>query len=359
MKVSFHGFLGKNHSWSLVQQNIARSLVKKGHRVDLCSTNGYEHFPEDLKSNIRSQLDNDYDMQLTYTAMHNFPVYLGHGERNRFAIWNYETTVLPPAFAKHFKSCDRLLPSSNFSKQIFADNGIPEEHMVVVPHGADLCAFATDKKWPLKTKKKFKLLANIAQPHIRKNIPGLFEAFGRAFTKKDDVCLVAKVSVKKQEAQFDVNFESIFRRFKRKYPNHAEIELIIQFIPNIAELYNSCDAVFSTTFAECFWLPGIESMAAGKITIAPRYGGQLDFMNDDNSLLIPGKVVAAPREMQYWTSSPHAAMFEPNINAASELLKKAYLECDSLKIKFSPGMKQAIETFSWDKVAEQIIGLCR
>jgi glycosyltransferase involved in cell wall biosynthesis len=360
MKVCLQQFLGSNHSWSLVGQNIARSLIKKGHEVHLNSTNGYEYFPTDLVPCVRPKLDADYEMQLSYTAMKNFPYYLSHGNRNRFGIWNYETTVLPYGFSKYYQFTDKLLPSSNFSKKIFADAGIPESHMVVIPHGADLHAFDNKSKYQLKTKKKFKILANIAQPHVRKNIPGLLEAFGRAFSQNDDVCLVAKVSIKKQmEMQFDVDFNALFKAFKRKYPKHAEIEIITNFIPNIAELYNSCDAVFSMTHAECFWLPGIEGMAANKLVIAPNYGGQLDFMSDKNSLLIPGKIVGSPRNMQYWTTSPLAQMFEPDINEASRLLQLAYHEHDSLLKRFIPEMNKVLEIYSWDKVTDNILELCQ
>lgn len=361
MKISFHGFLGKNHSWSLVQQNIARSMIKKGHVVHLCSTNGYDHFPADLLPNVKP-LENNYDMQMSYTAMHNFKAQLSHGDRNRFAIWNYETTILPYGMAKCYKDCDLMLPSSHFSKDIFLANGIPDASLVVVPHGADLDSFERAEPYKLRTKKKVKILANIAQPHIRKNIYGLLESFGRAFSKSDDVCLVVKISKQKKDDRkgaFDVNFDDILTKFKRRHEKHADIEIIDHFIPEIASLYKSCDATFSTTFAECFWLPGIESMAAGNITIAPRSGGQLDFMNDENSLLIPGSIQPAPKAMQYWTSSPHAGMFEPDMGETVKLLQKTYTECDDLKEKFRPGMKKAIEKFNWDKVADQIIGLCK
>ena len=359
MKVCFEQFLGTNHSWSLVGQNLARSLVKKGHEVHLCSTNGYEHFPEDLKPNVKAKLDRAYDMQVSYTAMFNFPRYLSHGNKNRFGIWNYETTVLPKGFAKYYKCTDKFLPSSEFSRKVFVENGIPDEHMVVVPHGIDTEAFSADKKYPLSTKKKIKILANIAQPHIRKNIPGLFEAFGRAFTSVDDVCLVAKVSVKKQpEMQFDIDFYRILSAFKQKYKNHAEIEVITNFIPDIAELYQACDVVFSATHAECFWLPGLESMASGKLTIAPRWGGQLDFMNDDNSLLIDGKSIMAPKSMQYWSSSPYAAMFEPNLDEAARLLRQAYENYDELMKRFKPGIDKVRSLYTWDNAVDKMLGLC-
>jgi len=206
MKVCWFGFLGKNHSWSIVAQNISRELIKKGHRVDLFSTNGIQHFPEDLKGNLKgfieedtqltsgnypelvgSKLEKEYDMQLSYTALKNFCYYFVRGDKNRFGIWNYETTILPTAFAKYYRCVDKVLPSSNFSQKIFTDNGMPLSHQAMIPHGIHLERFQNLGKQPLKTKKKYKILCNIAQPHLRKNIPGMLKAYGKAFTKDDDV----------------------------------------------------------------------------------------------------------------------------------------------------------------------------
>lgn len=290
MKICLEQFLGKNHSWSIVGQNIARALIKKGHDVHLSSTNGLEHFPVDLAPYLVPELDNDYDCQISYTAMINFPQYLSHGTKNRFGIWNYESTVLPNGFAKHYLATDKFLPSSQFAKSVFAENKIPEEHMVVVPHGINAEDYNTTEKYQLQTKRKIKVLANIAQPHIRKNIPGLFDAYGKAFKKGDDVCLVCKVAPQNaNDYSFDISFSACLEDFTKKYPNHAPLEIITKFVPNIAELYNACDIVFSMTHAECFWLPGIEGMAANKLVIAPNWGGQLEYMNESNSILIDGK----------------------------------------------------------------------
>jgi glycosyltransferase involved in cell wall biosynthesis len=378
MKICWFGFLGKNHSWSIVGQNISRELIKLGHDVDLFSTNGNQYFPEDLKPYLKgylqedmplnefnyvdlvsSKLDTNYDMQLSYTALRNFCNYFSRGNKNRFGIWNYETTVLPKAFAKFGQCVDKVLPSSNFSKKIFTDNGMAEDHQVMIPHGIHLDRFQNLGKFPLKTYKKYKILCNIAQPHLRKNIPGLLKTWGKAFTKNDDVCLVLKISKKSPNPQFDVPFNSIFNDFKSTYKNHAEIEIIDEFITDIETLYNACDVVMTMTHAECFWMPGLEAMAANKIVLAPRYGGQLDYMNDDNSILIDGKLIRADNRMQYWEPSPYAAVFDPDTDQAAAKLKDVIANYDDYLKKFSPKMKELLPSYSWTKVAERIVGLCK
>jgi len=380
MKICWKGFLGRNHSWSIVAQNISRALINQGHDLDLFSTDGVEHFPEDLLPYLRgsknlkeleteapenikkyenSVLQEKYDMQLSYTALKNFDRYFLRGNQNRFGIWNYETTVLPQNFARQYLNVDKVLPSSNFSKKIFADNGIPEDRMVVIPHGIDLKKFQDGKIHPLKTKKKIKILANIAQPHVRKNITGLLNAYGKAFTKKDDVCLVLKIVKKECTSKFEVDFQTVYSLFESKYRNHADVEILDKFLPDIEPLYNACDIVFTMTKAECFWMPGLEALAAKKMILAPRYGGQLDFLNDDNSLLIPGKECFAGLEMQYWEPSPYAKAFTPDVNAAADLLKHAVSNYDSLMAKFRPNIEAALPGYTWDKVAEQIVNLTK
>lgn len=349
-----------------------------GHKVDLFSTNGTDHFPEDLKPNLKgainenkevtsenyidlvgSKLDLEYDMQMSYTALRNFCNYFIRGDKNRFGIWNYETTVLPTAFAKYFKCVDKVLPSSQFSKKIFTDNGMPEQQQVVVPHGVYLDRFKNLGKYPLKTNKKYKILANIAQPHLRKNIPGLLRAFGKAFTNKDDVCLVLKVSRKSPQPGFDIPFNEIFSNWQKEYPKHAEVEIIDKFIVDIEPLYNACDVVFTMSHAECFWMPGLEGFAANKIVVAPRYGGQLDYMNDDNSILIDGKEIRADHRMQYWEPSSYAKVFGPDVELAASKLKDLINNYDDYLKKFSPKMQELVQHYTWRAAAQQIIGLCK
>lgn len=378
MKICWFGFLSKNHSWSIVGQNICRTLSKQGHDVDMFSTNGLQHFPEDLKPLLKGhleegqQISNDnyheligskllpiYDAQLSYTALRNFCNYFTRGDKNRFGIWNYETTILPRAFAKYGDCVDKVLPSSNFSKKIFVDNGMAADKQVVVPHGIHLDRFRNLGKYVLKTKKKYKILCNIAQPHLRKNIPGLLNTWGKAFTKADDVCLVLKISKKSPNPMFDVNFGDIYKTFRSRFKKHAEIEIVDTFISDIEPLYNACDVVMTMTHAECFWMVGLEAFAANKIVIAPRYGGQLDYMTDENSILIDGKIIRADMRMQYWEPSPYASVFDPDTDQAAAKLRDVIKNYDDYLKKFSPKMQELLPNYTWDKVAEKIVGLCQ
>ena len=362
MRVKIQQFLfgGTLFSWAIVGQNIGRALINLGHDVEFVSTDKVQdkYVPPDLKEYVRSAPSGQYDMQVSYTAIHNFPHLLRHGSKNRFGIWNYDGTIVPAHMVKFHAFCDKLCPSSDFASEIFVKSGVPTEKIAVVPHGINLDEFETDKKHPLKTKKSKKILLNIATPHKRKNLKKTLEAYGRAFTKDDDVCLVIKVNTKKQkDGRFFVNFPNELRKFERKFKNHAEVEVVRGFIPELAELYNACDIVFQMSNLECWWLPGTEAFAAGKLVVASRHGGQLHYLNDDNSLLIDGSLVRMPRGYQYWEPSVFGQMFEPDIDHAAEQLKHAVANYDELMARFAPNIEETVQKFTWENVANKFISM--
>jgi glycosyltransferase involved in cell wall biosynthesis len=369
MRIKIQQFLfGVNHSWSIVGQNLGREFIKLGHDVDFISTDGFDqkYCPNDLLPFKKDVPTGKYDLQLSYTAPHNWPNYLNPNlGGKRFAIWNYEYNIkqnngnhVLPGFGKFYKATDLVLPSSNFTKEVFINMGIPCEKMIVVPHGINLSDFAIECPWTLKTKRSKKILLNIAQPHRRKAIPLALESFGKAFTRNDDVCLVAKVFRQNNKGMtFDVDFNQLYKTFENKFKNHAEVEFVYDYIKDIADIYNACDINFSATHAECWHLPSLEAMASGKINIVPRYGGQLDFCNDANSLLIEGSIVRAPRDHLYWSQNPLSIHFEIDTNDAAKKLQQSVSDFISLKNKFQPNMIKTVAHFTWENAAKQILEL--
>lgn len=357
MNILFKQFLGQLHSWSSVGQNLATSFINNNHNVDLISTNGYEHFPKELFKYVKPTPTNNYDCQISYTAMKNFEHYLQYGKNNRFGIWAYEfagKNALPTGFAKYHKYADKMLVPSKFSKQIFVDSGVPEDKLVVVPHGIDLDKYKNTNKYPLKTKKKYKILLNIAQPHIRKNLDGTLEAYGKAFTNKDDVALVVKVVDKKPEQVFEVSFKEIYNKFVAKYSNHGEVEIIREYVENIEELYNACDIMFSLTHAECFFFPALEALAAKKVVIVPNYGGQLEFLNDNNAILIPGKTCNAPPQALYWEVKRGTTYFDADINIAADKMRDVVKNYDLIKSKLLNNVEEMLLNHTWNIISKKI-----
>jgi glycosyltransferase involved in cell wall biosynthesis len=374
MRALIKQFGGKNHSWAIFGWEIARAFKKQGHEVEYFSTDGVKHFPDDLKENLIGYTEenqqqvfgkspsNSYDTAITYTSMKNFPHYLSPNIQNKLGVWCYEfagKNVLPTGFAKNYKYCDYLCPPSQFAKQVFIDSGIPENIIKVIPHGINVENYRKTTTIKLPTEKSFKIGVVWGQLHLRKNIPGLLEAYGKAFTNKDDVSLIIKAKDKPVKFPFDVSLKSCLDAFYYKYPQHAEVKVFSDFVDDMANFYRSIGATFTMSHAECFYFPAIEAMASGKLSIAPNYGGQLDFLNTSNSLLIDGKIVRADPKSMYWESKNNAIWFQSSIDGAVEKLRYAYQNYQTLNAAIDKQREDIYKKYDWSVIANQFISLCK
>jgi glycosyltransferase involved in cell wall biosynthesis len=366
MRICYQGFAAQNHSWAVVAQNISRGLIELNHSVDIFSTNGNSHFPKDLEKNLVGYGDKNefygivpgagYDMTLSYTAMKNFNRYLQHSGKNRFGIYCYEfagKNSLPKGFAKGHQYCDKLLAPSTFARQVLLDSGVPADKVVVIPHGINSKEIDVAVPYQLKTKKSVKILINLGQIHKRKNLPGALEMFGRAFTKESDVCLVLKIQDKPPTQQFELSFRDVFQKFNDKFPQHAEVEIIKDFIPNIYSLYKACDITFSPSHCEGFGMVPLEGLACGLIPVASNYGGFLDFLDENNAFLIEGKEFNVPADYLYYQNKLGTKAFMPDLSDGINKLRAAV---DSINWKsFSPTAIR--HNYDWIEISNKIIAL--
>jgi glycosyltransferase involved in cell wall biosynthesis len=379
MKIIFRQYLFANHSWAQIGRSLATAFIAADHQVDLFSTDGIEHLPNYLKphligwcsltqsSKITGRLpDNSYDLALSYTQMKNAPFYLSHSTKNRFLIWCWEWKggSLPEGYAKHYKSCDLLLPPSNYAKEVFLEARIPEASMKIIPHGIDANQYAQTSTINLSTDKSFKILSNIAQTHHRKNIPALLEAYGKAFTNKDDVCLILKTKIKPTSNPTEIAIGECISKFNVKYPQHAELKVYQDFIEDISALYRSVDATFTMSHCEGFYLVLLEAAASGIISIAPNHGGQLDVATKANSLLIDGKeTYADPKAVYFYQPGTipksRAIWFEPSIDDAVDKLRYAYANFEALNAKAASEAPKVREQYDWNNIAKRITNLCK
>ena len=402
MKIRWHGMLGTNHSWAFTQQALARAMVASGkHDVFLKSTNGLQHFPTDLQDRLLTGFhshpaaddqsdflvfrkangdlvripkppkgkpvrlqdvpdhNRPYDLELAYTIFYQGPRRFFPDSPCKMVIWNFESSVLPPGWHLYHRAVDYVLPSSKYSADIFIQNGMPSDKVITVPHGVYTDVFNPDIP-PLKlhTQKRVKFL-HCAIPHHRKLHDRVLAAYLEAFTADDDVCLVMKTKLKTPEKNkpFEVDVRQIITKALEGRKNAPEIEVVNTFVPNIGSLYTACDAVVSMSSCEGFWLPGLEAMACGCLIIAPRHGGQLDFLNDDNALLVDTGEMPAPLSMQYWVNAPHAVVGDPDVTHCAELMRRAYENMEAEKARIVEPARQMVEKFTWARPAQQIMDL--
>jgi glycosyltransferase involved in cell wall biosynthesis len=328
-----------------------------GHDLHLSSINGYDLFPKEWSELRRECIDADID--LTYTLPRNFKQRYNRNSKLKLAIYNYESSILPQVWADKIKYIDYALPSSNFSKEVFVNSGWPEEKCIVIPHGINLEDFKDKSKVNnLKTKKKFKFL-NVSIPHYRKNINTLIDAYYSAFTDDDDVCLLLKIKLAKPKYRFECDAMQEILKAQRKHKGKRlpQIEVIQSKYESMVPLYNACDCLVSASSAEGFGLPFLEGLAADMVVVAPRCTGQLDFLNDNNSLLVDVKRIDASDKYQYWKPTSGAKTYIPYVDSLAENMKKAYEDYKDLKERFSKESRNTVERLTWESAAKQILDI--
>ncbi len=172
--------------------------------------------------------------------------------------------------------------------------GIAPDRIRIVPHGIDPLVYRADgPRLELATKKGFRFLF-VGGVSLRKGTDVLLEAYQRAFTAADDVCLVLK------DHSDDLFYREHHARDRIKElqadPLAPEILHLDQFLPEpeLAALYRACDVAVFPYRAEGFCMPILEAMACGVPAIVPRFGACLDFCAAETSYLMKVRRIQAP-----------------------------------------------------------------
>lgn len=355
------------HSWAVVMRNILQEFSNQDHKLYLKNvvTENLQ-YPNLLSASLRSRLDRKIkvpDLDICYTAPINFEKRFEKKAITKMAIFNYETSKLPPIWFNNIKYVDYVLPSSNFSKNIFLEAGWPEKKLKVIPHGINISDFENKKQTHLETKKSFKFL-NISIPHYRKNIDLVLESYFQSFSNQDDVCLVIKTNLSPTPPRntwqsFEVDVLDLIKTKKNKYLGKEgglpEIEIIKDKLQDIVPLYNACNVLVSASSSEGFGLPLLEGLAAGKIVIAPNCSGQVDFLNKKNALLVETKEIFADKKLQYWVVSENAKTNIPIQDDLSSAMINAYKNFAHLSNIFESERKRVVQEFTWENVAKKIL----
>lgn len=342
-----------NISWSVVIEELLFASENMGHNVVFLSTNGHQgmkHWTAEKSLEMEFwgreflRENGSFDIDLTYTVPQNFPQRFLKSSKCKMAIYAYESSIMPAHWSKYYHIVDFVLPPSQYCADMIAKNGCPPDKIKVVPHGVDTDVFYPGvKPLDLKVEQSVKFLC-VAEPHYRKQLDRLMEVFCKTFTSEDDVALVIKTKVFrtpeeiKEMKGFEMNLLPTYKRLKDKYgAKMPKIQLVSKRLTNIASLYASCDAFALMTASEGWGVPYLEALAMGMPVIAPRHGGQLEFLNDNNAVLTPcGTRKARPQE-QYWGGHPNATVGNPDEKAFGEAMRKMYEEIRSMKeIKLKP-----------------------
>lgn len=182
----------------------------------------------------------------------------------------------------------------------------------------------------------------------RKNPWAVLQAFELAYTeqeRKSKVRLVIKSTNLGQVPEGNPLHAEITRlhgRLMDDYLDRLEVNALISL----------CDVYISLHRSEGFGLTMAEAMYLGKPVIATAYSGNVDFMNEENSYLVPFNLV--PLGKPYPPYQAHEVWANPDIRAAAYYLREIYEDYDSAKAKGAKAAQYIRQHYNFQTRGEKI-----
>jgi glycosyltransferase involved in cell wall biosynthesis/Flp pilus assembly protein TadD len=355
-RVAWEGPLRAAHSLGLVNRELCRALLRRGHELSLLPADpplpAQDLVPLDaaLAGCVGRPLSGPADAHVRLR----WPPDPAPPPAGRWVVQQpWEFGSIPRAWLDFLADqVDEVWAPSRFVRDCFVQSGVPADRVHVVPYGVDPARFRPGAPpLPLKTRKRFKFLF-VGGTLRRKGIDILLGAYARAFTRADDVCLVVKdmgvgTFYRGQTA------EELIGRL-RADDNAPEVEYLAASLDEEAlpGLYTACDCLVQPYRGEGFGLPILEALACGLPVVVTGYGPALDFCDDRCAYLLPARLVRFPdKRVGDLETVDHPWLAEPDAGVLRDLLRHVTSHPDEARALGEAGRQRAHAEFTWDRAA--------
>jgi GT2 family glycosyltransferase/glycosyltransferase involved in cell wall biosynthesis len=235
----------------------------------------------------------------------------------RIGFWYWEFGEIPESWDRAALACDELWAATRFVADGLRQRYRQPIH-VFMP-GVEIAPFDILPRSFFKLPEErflFVFVFHMTSVMDRKNPLGLIKAFSTAFRPDENVQLVIKTTFGEQHSeQFAVLAAAAeaagVHLINESYSRNETLSLIA-----------ASDAYISLHRSEGLGLTMAEAMLLGKPVIATRYSGNLDFMDDNNSLLVDHTLYPLTRAVPPYESG--LVWADPSIPHAASLMRRLY-----------------------------------
>ncbi|MDR6535969.1 glycosyltransferase [Variovorax soli] len=235
----------------------------------------------------------------------------------RIGYWYWEFDSIPDSWVGHAEKVDEVWVATEFVARGFRDKlAIPVRTLFP---GVKLAPYERRSKSYFGLEESpftFLFTYHMMSVMERKNPKGLIRAFKQAFRPDEAVRLVLKSSFGDRHPE---QMQEL-----RDAAAGANITIIDEvYSPDeVLSLMDACDAYVSLHRSEGLGLTMAEAMLMGKPVIATNFSGNVDFMDESNSLLVPYKLVKLGKPIPPYDADLEWA--EPSEQHAAELMRRVY-----------------------------------
>ncbi len=345
-------------------RNYVLSLHQKGYPITLAPIS-FEKTRPNLGENgriLNSLVGNriDYDKLIVHCTPDLWPQ-LVQKETGKYIIGYtvWETSKIPKLWVDACNtSAHEIWLPCDWNMRVFKESGVTVP-LYKVPHAIDIPDVEALPNFSLnQVPEDAFMFYSIFQWQERKNPYGLLSAYSAAFSGVEDVVLVLKTY--RNDAVADKqNITDLIRDFKRyiNLPHYPKIYLVVENMSRdgIMTLHKRGDCFVLLQRSEGWGLPHFEAASMGKPVITPGYGGQTDFLKEDNSYLLNHTLapVAGMTWSPYYTGDQ--LWCEPDIKHAMDTMRHVYAHRDEAETRGVRAREYIRQNFSWDIVSDLII----
>lgn len=277
-------------------------------------------------------------------------------------IWRtmFETNGIPPDWVHISHSYDAIWVPSEFNRRTYIASGVAEQKLVVVPcplpTWTPLLVSNLENRDLKGSNKKFRFLS-VMRWHRRKGWDIVIPAFINEFGHEPDVELMIKARPfdPRQPYQPYRELSDFLSLHRLPWPPNLKVITNDISIESLAQLYRDADAFVLASRGEGWGRPLMEAMLSGLPTIGPRWGGNLSFMNDGNSVLIDGEVVpVTPEAADEWPYFRGQLWFEPNSERLQSAMRYVATGQADARSRSDGIVRSLLSRYSTAKIGEQM-----
>ncbi len=361
--VKYIGPVFDGSGYAEAARNYVLSLYKKGYPVTL-SPISFEKTRPELGENgkiLQSLVKNnvEYDKVIVHSTPDLWARWTEF-ERNKYIIGYtvWETSKLDSRWITACNKVNEVWVPCDWNMQVFRDSKVTVP-LHKIPHAIDVPNLNGLHNLNLQdVSPNTYVFYSIFQWQERKNPYGLLSAYNAAFSGVEDVVLVIKTYNRDQADDLD-EIRNLILNF-RKYihlDHYPKIMLIVENMSkeSILDLHRRGDCFLLLQRSEGWGLPHFEAAAVGKPVITPGYGGQLDFLNKENSYLTD--YTLCPVTGMTWSPYYRGDQLwcEPDLGHAIKLMRHVYNNRDEAIEKGKKARQYVEENFTWGRVGDMMV----
>jgi glycosyltransferase involved in cell wall biosynthesis len=267
-------------------------------------------------------------------------------DRRTIGFWWWEVDPLPAVMGWASHLVDEIWVGSDHARTAIEPRVSKPVHVFPVPVIRPQVAHVTRREFGLPQDRfAFMFSFNFLSVFERKNPLGLVDAYSRAFAPGDGPILVVKTIGWER-------FPDELARLQAAAARRPDVFVIRQGLPyeRYHGLVNACNAYASLHRAEGFGLTIAEAMALGKPAVATGYSGNLAFMTETNSYLVPATLAPVPERLEPYSAGSQWA--EPDLDAASALLRRVVERPEEARAKAEEALVDFAEGHSLEGASE-------